>query len=109
MAALRNFLLHGAQYSFPAVRGGITIGFPTATLDSTEDTRLQPSAEAPVVWPHPKGSVRGQALLPLYPALPLAAADDPALYALLAWFDLLRVGQARERKAARERLEAALH
>lgn len=44
-------------------------------------------------------------LLPLYPKLPLAAVQDPALYELLALFDALRIGQARERDLARTLLE----
>jgi hypothetical protein len=47
-------------------------------------------------------------LLPLYPKLPLAAMRDPALYELLALFDALRIGQAREREMARELLEERL-
>jgi hypothetical protein len=60
------------------------------------------------VWPHADGLVRGSALLPLYPKLPLAAAKDPALYELLALFDALRIGQAREREIARKLLEERL-
>src|ERR1035437_9231355 len=30
MAAVRNFVLYGAPYCYPPVRGEITIGFPTA-------------------------------------------------------------------------------
>lgn len=56
--------------------------------------------ELPPVWPHPDGPVRGLALAPLYPSLPLAAAGDAELYALLALFDALRIGRAREREIA---------
>ena len=52
------------------------------------------------MWPDPEGKVRGQSLLPLYPRVPLAARDDPRLYELLALFDGLRIGQARERDLA---------
>ena len=48
----------------------------------------------------PNGPVRGSTLLPLYPKLPLAAQADPCLYELLALFDALRIGQARERETA---------
>lgn len=30
MAALRAFVINGAPYAYPAVRGEITVGFPTA-------------------------------------------------------------------------------
>jgi hypothetical protein len=52
--------------------------------------------------------VRGNTLLPLYPKPPLAAQSDPALYALPALFDALRIGQAREREIARALLEERL-
>jgi hypothetical protein len=47
-------------------------------------------------------------LLPLYENLPLAAQDDPAFYELLALFDALRAGQARERELAKKLLEERL-
>jgi hypothetical protein len=40
--------------------------------------------------------------------LPLAAKSDPALYELLALFDALRMGQARERELASRLLEERL-
>ena len=60
------------------------------------------------VWPHPEGTVKGEALLPLYAKLPLAAGDDARFYELLALFDALRIGQAREREMARRLLEERL-
>ena len=109
MAALRNFVMYGAPYSFPPVRGPSTIGFPTASLDLVNDPRVTQSADRRFVWPHGKGTERGQALLPLYEELPLAAVEDQKFHELLSWFDLMRIGQARERAQARERLEAVLH
>jgi hypothetical protein len=38
----------------------------------------------------------------------LAAVQDPALYELLALFDALRIGQAREREMTRKLLEERL-
>ena len=77
----------------------MTRGFPTiygvAPLKG-----ILVAGEPPPVWPHPEGSVRGPGLLPLYENLPLAARNDPALYELLALFDALRAGQARERELA---------
>jgi hypothetical protein len=66
------------------------------------------SNEPPPVWPHPEGIARGPGLLALYENLPLAAQADPALYELLALFDALRAGQARERELARKYLEERL-
>lgn len=100
MSLLRQFVLYGAQYAYPAVRGEMTIGFPTAHGVAPLKDLLAPVSEPVPVWPHPKGKVRGMALLPLYGELPLAAQDDQGLYELLAIFDALRAGQARERELA---------
>ncbi len=107
--ALLQFVLHGAQYAFPAVRGEATRGFPTAYAATPLRERVsQPSAEPSPVWPHREGSVRGVALYPLYPSVPEAARRNPALYELLALFDALRAGAARERKLASELLAERL-
>lgn len=108
MAALRQFVLFGARYAYPPVRGEVTIGFPTAHGVAPLKDKLVASGELVPVWPHPRGSARGQGLLPLYQKLPLAALDDPALYELLALFDALRIGQAREREMAAKMLEERL-
>lgn len=108
MAALRSFVLYGAAYCYPPVRGEVTIGFPTAYAVAPLKDRVLFSQEMPPVWPHPDGTTRGMALLPLYEKLPLAAVDDAELYALLALFDALRIGQARERELATKLLAERL-
>ncbi len=107
--ALLQFVLHGAPYAFPAVRGEATRGFPTAYAAAPLRERVaQPAAEPSPVWPHREGSVRGVALYPLYTSVPDAARRNPALYELLALFDALRAGAARERKLASELLAERL-
>ncbi|MBI3900111.1 MAG: hypothetical protein HY308_17725 [Gammaproteobacteria bacterium] len=108
MAALRSFILFGARYAFPPVRGGQTIGFPTAHGAAPLKQMMVAGSEPVPVWPHPKGTVRGQALLPLFEKLPLAAMDDPPFYGLLVLFDALRAGHARERELAAKLLEERL-
>jgi hypothetical protein len=108
MAALRAFMISGAPYAYPAVRGEPTIGFPTAHGVPPLSDRLQGTADSVPVWPHPDGTTRGEALLPLYEKLPIAARDDRELYELLALFDSLRIGQAREREMVRTLLESRL-
>jgi hypothetical protein len=100
LEALANFVVYGAPYAYPPVRGEITIGFPTAYAVPPLKDMVLFSGETPPVWPHPEGSVRGSTLLPLYPKLPLAARDDSKFYELLALFDAVRIGQAREREIA---------
>ncbi len=46
--------------------------------------------------------------MPLYPRATEAARSDTRLYAMLALFDALRIGQARERALAIEHLEMLL-
>ncbi|MGH8804619.1 MAG: hypothetical protein ACREXN_07730 [Polaromonas sp.] len=108
MPALRPLVLQGAPYFFPAVRGEVTVGFPTAYGVEPLKSKVLFSDELPPVWPHPDGPVRGTMLLPLYPKLPLAAQGDKPFYELLALFDALRIGQARERELARSLLEERL-
>ena len=108
MAALRAFLINGAPYAYPAVRGEPTIGFPTAHAVPPLSDRLQAATDLVPVWPHPEGTTRGEALLPLYEKLPAAAREDAEFYELLALFDSLRIGQAREREMARALLESRL-
>lgn len=108
MAALRNFLLRGALYAYPPVRGEVTIGVPTAHGVAPLKDLLVATSELPPVWPDPEGKVRGQSLLPLYPKAPRAALEDRRLYELLALFDALRIGQAREREVAAKLIEERL-
>jgi hypothetical protein len=108
MAALRTFVVNGAAYVYPPVRGEITVGFPTAYAVPPLKDQVLFSQEMPPVWPHPEGTARGPALLPLYEKLPLAANEDRAFYELLALFDALRMGQARERELASRMLEERL-
>jgi hypothetical protein len=108
MPAFRPLLLQGAPYFFPAVRGEVTVGFPTAYGVEPLKSLVMFADELPPVWPHADGPLRGSTLLPLYPKLPLAAQADSCLYELLALFDALRIGQARERELARGLLEERL-
>lgn len=106
--AFKEFLLHGAKYAFPAVRGSMVVGVPTAHAAPPLNAHITPSADPPPVWPALEGSTRGVALVPLYPSAPAAAQRIPALHENLALFDALRVGNMRERKLAREAFEARL-
>jgi len=106
--ALREFLVHGARYAFPPVVGEPTVGVPTAHAAAPLSEHFAAGGDLPPVWPHPNGKTRGNALLPLYPKLPEAAVAEPGLYQLLALFDALRIGRARERKLAIELIDERL-
>ena len=106
--ALREFLVHGAKFAFPAERGGMARGIPTAHAAAPLMAEFLLDAEPPPVWPHPEGTERGLAFEPLYSAAPGAALRDPALYELLALLDAIRGGRARERQRAIQILEECL-
>ncbi len=103
--AFKEFLFHGARYAFSAARGGMVGGVPTAYAAAPLNALIAPSADPPPVWPHAEGSARGIALYPLYPSAPAAALRSPALYANLALFDALRMGNVRERNLAEKLFE----
>jgi len=105
---MRDFVLHGARYSFPAVHGRLTRGIATAYAAPPLNAVIAPSADPVPVWPHKNGDTRGVSFSPLYPTVPDAAVRDPKLYELLALFDALRSGQARERALAQKMLEERL-
>lgn len=102
---LREFLFYGAKYVFPPVWGSLTRGVPTGYAAAPLNGVIAPTNDPVPVWPHPKGTVRGLSLSPLYPSVPMAALKDERLYAILSLFDALRSGQARERAAAQKLLE----
>jgi hypothetical protein len=106
--ALRELLLHGAQFVFPAVTGPLIRGIPTAHASPAMRDFLVESDEPPPVWPYAKGTVRGIALQPLYPTVPRAAEIDSRLYEALALFDALRMGRSREREFASAALKKVL-
>lgn len=107
-APLRLFIQHGARYSFPVVRGSLSRGVPTSYAAAPLKELIVPGTDPVPVWPHKNGTVRGMALHPLYPSVPEAALRNPALYELLALFDAVRAGNARERTLAIDLLEKRL-
>ena len=104
---LEEYLLHGIRYAFPAKRGPVARGIPTAHAAPPLADQIGVD-DLPPVWPDPEGRVKGYAVEPLYRSVPKAAKGDPQLYELLALVDALRIGRARERKLAEEELKKRL-
>jgi hypothetical protein len=98
--ALRLFVQHGVRYSFPATYGPMGRGMPTAHAAAPLNKLIVQSTEPVPVWPHKDGTARGVAFYPLYPTVPDAAKNNPALYELLALVDAVRGGSMRERALA---------
>lgn len=101
---LAEFALHGAKYAFAAERLPVGPGVPTSHA-APAFADVFSAAHEPLVWPDAQGTARGEGLLPLHPCVPGAALRDAALYELLALFDALRAGRARERSMAAARLQ----
>jgi hypothetical protein len=103
-----EFLVHGIKYIFPAERGGLTRGLPTAHAAPPLRKHFAANDEPPPVWPEPEGTVRGEELEALYRSAPKAARSDQRLYELLALVDAVRGGRARERELAVKELRTRL-
>ncbi|WP_460945337.1 hypothetical protein [Spirosoma daeguense] len=104
--ALFEFLQYGLKYVFPQQPGALVRGFPTAHSAKPLSEIIQ--SNEPYVWPSADGSVRGQAIEPLYPTVVQAITSDSLLYEMLALVDTIRVGKAREISLAVEELRKRL-
>lgn len=106
--ALVEFITHGVRYAFPAAKGPLTTGVPTAY--SAPPLSAEVDAIDVVVWPAPMhpAAVQGFSIAPLYPAAPLLIDRSPATYRLVAITDAIRLGDPRTRIIARECLERLL-
>jgi hypothetical protein len=104
LAALEEFLIHGVKYAFPAQRGELSRGVPTAYAAPPLNALISQPDEPPPVWPYAEGSVRGYALYPLHKNVPKAALQDPDLHEMLALVDAIRDGRTRERVTAEKEL-----
>ena len=102
--ALKEFLIHGLKFSFPAYTGGMTRGVLTGLSGSSIRSHFSETESLPFVWPDADGADRGVSLLPLYPTLPSAAKRDPELHEILSLIDIIRIGAAREREIAESEL-----
>lgn len=105
-AALGEFLVSGVKYVWPAVRGPVTRGVPTAgSVPAVAALLGMPQPDQPLVWPCAEGTVRGESVEPLYPRAAAVVAGDAALHEWLALIDMLRLKTGREAALA----AAALH
>lgn len=104
---LAEFVIHGARFVFVPDRLPLSVGVPTSHSAPAFAGVFAPGS-TDFVWPHPNGQVRGQGIGPLHPNVPFAAMQDAKLYEMLALFDAIRVGRARERGMAIDRLAAIL-
>ena len=104
--AFFKLLVHAIANVYPAVLGPPTRGVPTAHAGAGFAARL--SAVELYVWPSEEANAYGPALLPLHPSVPKVALEAPAFHELMALIDVIRVGRARERRLAEQRLAEIL-
>lgn len=103
--AMREFLIHGVMYAFPAEIGALERGISTAHSAPVFNDDVVQSEDDVYVWPYVKGPERGLSISPLSKSAPEAALKDKRLYDFLALLDALRIGKAREKKIAVNKLE----
>ncbi|WP_458625988.1 hypothetical protein [Winogradskyella sp. PC D3.3] len=106
---LLEFLEHGVKYVFPEQPGAIVRGVPTAHSASPLSNEIHGNEN--FVWAYARGSMRGQAIQPLYKTVPKIVLKDHKLHEILALVDAIRVGKVREQHLAisllKERLQYA--
>lgn len=105
--SLREFLIYGIKYCFPATPGAMVRGVPTAVSSPLFSESIVTGDET-YVWKCKEGTHRGQSVTPLFHTVPQAVKQDDELYSLLAIVDALRIGRARERKFAIQKLDKFL-
>ena len=90
---LEEYLLHGVRYAFPAKRGSLARGIPTAYAAPPLSAQISLD-ELPPVWPDPEGQTKGYAIEPLYRSVPKAVKSNPKLYELLALVEVVLTVEA---------------
>jgi hypothetical protein len=103
-SALRDFLICGLRYVYPAQLGSSTRGIPTSHSAPPINQFIVQGNEN-YVWSYYKGSKRGSSIIPLYPKIPKIVEGQPDLYELLVIADTFRIGRAREKDIAKKELD----
>lgn len=105
--ALKEFMIHGLKYVFPAQPQAKVRGIATAISAPPMNDKILSDNDV-YVWPDAKGNLRGEAITPLYRTVPEAVRIDPMLHSLLAIADIFRIGRVREVELAKVELDSIL-
>lgn len=105
---LRDFILHGLKFVFPARPGSMQRGLPTAFAAPVLKDSLLSAGSLIHVWAYARGREMGQSIDPLFKTVPEAAEKDEGLYAYLALVDAIRLGNQREANLASDLLKKRL-
>ncbi len=96
-----EFIQYGLPRVFPAIRGPLAVGVPTAFSSPAISPYLMTNQlNEIVIWPYTEGEARGETISPLYPNAVKAAMKDETLYHLLSLVDVMRMGKVREKEIA---------
>lgn len=96
-----EFIQYGLPRVFPAVKGPIAVGIPTAFSSPVMSAYFMTNQfNEMVVWPYADGQARGESINPLYPNAVKAALKSPELYELFSLVDVMRLGKVREKEIA---------
>jgi hypothetical protein len=101
--AVKEVLLFGVKYFFPAKIGAQIRGMPTA--HSAFKDVFKGTALDEYVWPYAEGTFRGQSLTPLHQCAIQASIGDVDMYRVLSALDMIRIGRPREVEMARTKIE----
>ncbi len=103
LSNLKEFLIHGLKYAFPAKLGSIERGI--ATAHSVGKLQKKIVSDTKYIWPDANGDTKGLSVSPLYKNASEASIKDPKLHLLLALIDSIRIGKVREQVIAKQLLE----
>ena len=105
--ALKEFLIYGLKYVFPAQIGATVRGIATAHSASPVKEQISEGKDI-YVWSYSRGTRRGNSILPLYKTVPKIVGTQPELYEYLVIVDTLRTGKVREIEIAVNELDKRL-
>ncbi len=105
---LREFIIHGLKFVFPAKPGAMQRGLPTAFAAPVLRESLHSAGSLIYVWPYAPAKEMGQSVEPLFKSVPEACKTDSRLYAFLALVDAIRIGNQRESMHAADLLAQRL-
>jgi len=106
--ALREFLIHGLKYVFPAQIGATVRGIATAHSASPVKEQITEGKDI-YVWAYSRGTRRGNSIVPLYKTIPKIVGSQHELYEYLVITDTLRIGRVREVEIATVELDKRLN
>ena len=103
---LMEFLEHGVKFMFPAKLDVVARGVPTAHSGPALANEF--IADDKIVWADGNGNAVGQSMTPLYRKAAKLVSNCPSVYELLTLVDAIRIGRARERTTAMEKIRERL-